>query len=93
MFKLSEFWSSHIHDELLLIGSQVSDLLQCEDTEADEHLVQQKLKLLANLKRQEIGKRGLAICHTALYQFAAETPSVVSDILRQCQEQADYTAS
>jgi hypothetical protein len=90
MFNLSEFWSSHVQDELLLIGSQVSDLLQSEDAEVDEHSVKQKLTLLANLRQREIGKRGLAICHTAIYQFAAATPSVVSDILRQCQDQASY---
>jgi len=93
MFKLSEFWSRHIQDELLLIGSQVSDLLQSEDAEADEHLVKKKLMLLAKLRHREIGKRGLAICHTALYQFAADTPSVVSDILRQCRDQTRYAAN
>jgi hypothetical protein len=93
MFKLSAFWSNHIEGELQLIGSQVSDMLDADEAEPDESTVKTKLDQLAKIKEREIGRRGLAICHSALYRFAAETPSVVSDILRQCREQASYATS
>jgi hypothetical protein len=90
MFRLSEFWSSQIEDELQLIGSQVGDALQYDGVDPDEQAVAAKLKTLAEQKRREIGRRGLAICHSALYRFAADTPSVVADILRQCRDQLGY---
>lgn len=90
LFKLSQFWSGQIADELQLIGSQVASMLQHEDTEPNEERVASMLRLLADLKAREIGKRGLALCHSSLYRFAADTPSVVTDILRQCRDQLDY---
>lgn len=77
-------------DELQLIGSQVSTALQEEGIDPDEAVVTAKLKMLAAQKHLEIGKRGLAISHSALYQFAAESPFVIRDILRQCQDQLRY---
>jgi hypothetical protein len=65
-------------------------MLQHEDTEPNEERVASMLRLLADLKAREIGKRGLALCHSSLYRFAADTPSVVTDILRQCRDQLDY---
>jgi hypothetical protein len=85
-FRISRFWSEKIEDELQLIGSQVSDLLREEHIEPTEEAVRAKLQSLAHLKKGEIGRRGLAMCHHALYSFAANTPAVVSDIARSCQE-------
>jgi hypothetical protein len=84
MFHVSEFWSRHIEDELRLIGSQVSDLLREERLDPTETNVRLKLQGLATLKRREIGKRGLAICHHALYAFAANNVAIVADIAREC---------
>lgn len=93
MFKLSEFWSRHIDDELQAIGGQVSDDLRFDGVAADEDAVRNKLLYYARSKERDIGRHGLAICHSAVYRFAAATPSVVSDILRQCREQASYATS
>jgi hypothetical protein len=83
-FKLANFWSEQIEDELQLIGSQVSDSLYEENIAPTEAAVRAKIQGLARLKGLEIGKRGLAICHHALYQFAANTPAVVTDITASC---------
>jgi hypothetical protein len=83
-FKLANFWSGQIEDELQLIGSQVSDLLREEALEPTEVTIRTKLLSLANLKANEIGRRGLALCHHALYTFAANSTAVVTEITRAC---------
>jgi hypothetical protein len=83
-FKLAGFWSEQVEDELQLIGSQVSDSLYEDNIAPTEAAVRAKLQELARLKGLEIGKRGLAICHHALYEFAANTSAVVTDITRSC---------
>ncbi len=84
-FKISEFWSNQIEGEMQLIGSQVTDELRADNVEATQDTVRSKLLRLARLRELEIGKRGLAICHHALYLFAANNPAVVSDIVRECK--------
>lgn len=84
-FHISHFWSNQVDDELQLLCSQVSDLLREENIAPSDSVVIRKLSSLAVSKKSEIGKRGLAMCHHALYLFAANTPSVVSDIVRQCR--------
>ena len=76
-FKLSRFWSEQIEDELQLVGSQVSDSLFEDNIIPTEAVVRSKLQELARLKDLEVGKRGLALCHHALYHFAANTAAVV----------------
>lgn len=85
MFQISHFWSRQIEDELQLIGSQVSDQLREEHIDPTEPVVRAKLLSLSHLERSAIGRRGLAICHHALYLFAANTPAVVADITRECR--------
>lgn len=85
MFLISDFWSRQIEDELQLIGSQVSDLLREEKVDPTEQAVRGKLLSIADITKLSIGKRGLAMCHHALYQFAANNPAVVSDITRECR--------
>jgi hypothetical protein len=85
-FRISEFWSRHIEDELQFIGSQVSAQFREDGIEPTEENVRKKLRILARDKKLEIGRRGLAICNHAVYFFAANTDSVVSDIVRSCEE-------
>lgn len=89
-FHISEFWSNQIEYELQLIGSQVSDLLQEDKIRPTKAAVIAKLKNLALLKGSEIGRHGLAICHQAVYLFAANSPSVVADITRDCRDRLRY---
>lgn len=89
-FKVSKFWSQQIEDELQLIGNQVSDMLREDNLQPTEDAVRSRLQILATEKKAEIGKRGLAICHHALYVFAADTPAIVSDIARECRDRISY---
>ena len=87
---ISQFWSRHIEDELQLIGSQVSDCLKEENLAPTEINVRTKLQVLATANMREIGKRGLAMCHHALYAFAANSPAIVKDITRECENGVHY---
>lgn len=90
MFQLSRLWSTQIQDELQIIGSDVSNALQSEGIAPDEQAVTNTLNALADQKAREIGRRGFAIRDSALYRFAAETPAVIADILRECRDRAAY---
>ena len=68
----------------------MSDQLHEEKAIPSEEFVRGQLKALANSEKAAIGKRGLAICHHALYLYAANNPAIVSDITRQCLERAAY---
>lgn len=90
LFHISKFWSEQIEDELQLIGSQVSDCLMIESLDPTEANVRLKLQVLSSIKKREIGRRGLAMCHHALYAFAADNPAIVADITRECKNRLQY---
>lgn len=83
-FGISEFWSRHLQADLQTIGSEICDMLREENATPTEDAVRRKLLSRAERTEKEIGQRGLSIRQRALYLFAANTPSVVSDIARAC---------
>lgn len=85
MFGLSEFWGRDLDDEVQLVAGEVDGMLRHDQVPPNETNVRDRLRLRANQERGRIGHRALAIVKSHFYEHVAQTPVLLTQVVRTCQ--------
>ena len=85
LFGLSAFWGGFLDDEVQGVASDVNGLLAFDNQPPTESNVQLRVLQIANQARNKIGRDPLAIVKSSFYEHIAQTPNLLTQIVRICQ--------
>lgn len=86
MFGLSEFWGRFLDDEVQSVASDVQGWLSENGVRATEESVKDYVLKHARQTRKKIGRDGLAIVKSFFYEHIAQTPVLLSQVVRTCAQ-------
>ena len=88
MFGLTKFWGTTLDVDIQNVQKEVADLLRDDDISATENSVRKQLEKLHRQYARRAGYRPKHIYYAALYEFVLNTNSLITDIIKQYQEDA-----
>lgn len=84
MFGLSEFWGRSLDDEVQSVAGDVQGWLSADGTPPTDVNVRDCVLKRARQERNRIGKDGLAIVKSYFFEHIAQTPILLSQVVRTC---------
>lgn len=84
MFDLGNFWGGFLDDEVQNIASDVQGWLKDDSKQPSEMNVKEYILKCARQARNRIGKDGLSIPKSFFYEYIAETPVLLAQVVRTC---------
>lgn len=86
LFGLREFWGKFLDDEVQNVAGDVQGWLQEDGIPPTEFNVRDRILRRASQERRQIGRRGLAIVLSSFYEHIAQTPVLLAQIIRTCEQ-------
>lgn len=87
MFGLSEFWGGFLDDEVQSVAADVQGWLQDDVKPPSKENVRDYILRCARQQRNKIGKDGLAIVKSFFYEHIANTPILLDQVVRTCEQE------
>ena len=85
MFSLSDFWGRCLDDEVQSVAGDVQGWLHEDGKELTETSVRDCVLKRARQERRRIGRDGLAIVKSWFYEHIADTPVLLAQVVRTCE--------
>jgi hypothetical protein len=85
MFGLSDFWGGYLDDEVQNVSSDVSGWLSADKKPATANNVEKYLRMRAVQEGRRKGIDALSIPKSFYYDHIAQTPILLSQVVRSCQ--------